>query len=98
MRKPLLCALGIHAFGTDGEGPDPENPTRLCALAYCRRGIGCNKRRVNGKVVTIPVAMQSEREARSTEHYAPLPPAPKDVTDHVNASPRVFDDDDEFFE
>ena len=97
MKKPLLCILGIHSFGDrDWEAPDPENPTRRVPMSYCRRSGYCNKRRVNGQVVTIPQEMQSEREARFNVPYKPLPPAPQSLLDEVKNSPRVSDDEDGF--
>jgi hypothetical protein len=89
MKKPLLCVLGFHLFGMDGEAPDPVNTTRRCSMAYCSRSYFCNKRRVNGKVVTIPAEFQAEREERFSEKYVPLPPASREYIAQVNKAPRI---------
>jgi hypothetical protein len=97
MKKSMLCKLGLHKFGkgSDGEGPDPANPTRRAKLGYCLRYF-CNKVRVNGKVVSISEEVQAEREANFARKYVPLPPAPKGLLDSINKAPRVPDEEDEF--
>jgi hypothetical protein len=95
MKKSTLCILGFHKFGSDGEGQDPQNPTRRVPMAYCLRYF-CDKVRVSGKVVSISPEVQAEREANFLRKYVPLPTATKEVLEGVKKAPRLSDEEDEF--